>query len=55
MQRAKRLLIETDEKIEVVASMSGYQSANSFCIAFKTPSACRRNNIAIRRFIEEGF
>jgi transcriptional regulator GlxA family with amidase domain len=35
IDRAKRLLTEADHKIEVVASMCGYQSANSFCVAFK--------------------
>ena len=35
MERAKRLLVETDHKIEVLANMCGYQSANSFCVAFK--------------------
>jgi len=35
IERAKRLLKDTDHKIEVVASMCGYQSANSFCVAFK--------------------
>ncbi len=35
IERAKRLLTETDHKVEVVASMCGYQSANSFCVAFK--------------------
>ena len=35
IERAKRLLKESAHKIEVLASMCGYQSANSFCIAFK--------------------
>lgn len=35
IERAKRLLAEAEHKIEVVASMCGYQSANSFCVAFK--------------------
>lgn len=35
IERAKRLLADTDHKVEVVASMCGYQSANSFCVAFK--------------------
>jgi len=35
IDRAKRLLTEADHKVEVVASMCGYQSANSFCVAFK--------------------
>lgn len=35
IDRAKRLLTETDHKVEVIATMCGYQSANSFCVAFK--------------------
>jgi LacI family transcriptional regulator len=35
IERAKRLLTEADHKVEVVATMCGYQSANSFCVAFK--------------------
>ena len=33
---AKRLLAETDEKVESAALRCGYQSLNSFCVAFKT-------------------
>lgn len=35
IDRAKRLLGGSDDKIEAIASHCGYQSANSFCIAFK--------------------
>jgi LacI family transcriptional regulator len=35
IDRAKRLLAESTHKIEALAGMCGYQSANSFCIAFK--------------------
>ena len=35
IERAKRSLAESTHKIEVLASMCGYQSANSFCVAFK--------------------
>jgi len=35
LERAKRLLAESDHKMEVLAGMCGYQSANSFCVAFK--------------------
>jgi LacI family transcriptional regulator, galactose operon repressor len=35
IDRAKKLLIESNQKIEAIAGMSGYQSTNSFCIAFK--------------------
>jgi LacI family transcriptional regulator len=35
IERAKRLLTESDHKVEIVAGMCGFQSANSFCVAFK--------------------
>ena len=35
IDRAKQLLGGSDNKIETIASQCGYQSANSFCIAFK--------------------
>jgi len=35
IERAKRLLAESSHKLEVLASMCGYQNANSFCVAFK--------------------
>lgn len=35
IDRAKKLLGETDHKIEVLAEMCGYESANSFSVAFK--------------------
>jgi LacI family transcriptional regulator len=35
IERAKRLLAESNHKLEVLASLCGYQSANSFCVAFK--------------------
>jgi LacI family transcriptional regulator len=35
IDRAKTLLAESNHKIEVIAGMCGYQSANSFCVAFK--------------------
>jgi LacI family transcriptional regulator len=35
IERAKRLLSETRLKVEGLAQMCGYQSANSFCVAFK--------------------
>lgn len=35
IERAKRLLAESDQKMEVLASMCGYRSANTFSIAFK--------------------
>jgi len=35
IERAKKILTATDQKIESVAHESGYQSVNSFCVAFK--------------------
>lgn len=35
IDRARKLLVESDHKMEVLAGMCGYQSANSFCVAFK--------------------
>jgi len=35
IERAKKLLAETNHKIEPLARLCGYQSINSFCVAFK--------------------
>ena len=35
IERAKRLLAESSNKLEVLAGQCGYQSANTFCVAFK--------------------
>ena len=35
MERARKLLAESAHKLEVLARMCGYRSANTFCIAFK--------------------
>lgn len=35
IERAKKLLPESDEKLDVIAEACGYQSANSFWVAFK--------------------
>jgi len=35
MEKAERLLADSDHKIEVLATMCGYQSANTFSVAFK--------------------
>jgi len=48
IETAKKLLVETTHKIDVLAGMCGYQSANSFCVSFKhttglTPTQYRRN------------
>ena len=39
IERAKQLLAKSDHKIETVANMCGYQSANTFCVAFKNSAA----------------
>jgi len=48
LEHAKKLLAETGEKVASVAEASGYQSANSFCIAFtkaegRSPAAFRQS------------
>lgn len=35
LERAKRMLLDTEEKVEAIASACGYQSGNSFWVAFK--------------------
>jgi LacI family transcriptional regulator len=35
IERAKKLLAATNQKVETVAHDCGYQSINSFCVAFK--------------------
>jgi LacI family transcriptional regulator len=47
IEHAKKLLAESNLKIEALAEMSGYQSANSFCIAFK-----RVTGMSARQFRE---
>jgi LacI family transcriptional regulator len=49
IERAKRLLLDSDDKLERVAEMSGYQSLNSFWVAFKqatgvSPKQFRKQN-----------
>jgi LacI family transcriptional regulator len=48
IERAKKLLAESNEKIEVLAGMCGYQSANSFCVAFK-----HTTGVSPRKFREQ--
>lgn len=53
IDRAKKLLAETNQKIETLAGMCGYQSANSFCVAFKqttgmSPKQFRDKRMLIR-------
>lgn len=48
VERAKRLLTTSNYKLDAIASMCGYQSANSFCVAFlrfagMTPHAFRKS------------
>ena len=48
VEHARKLLAESDYKVEAIAGLSGYQSPNSFCIAFKkgaglSPAAYRRS------------
>jgi LacI family transcriptional regulator len=40
MERAKQLLIASDEKLDAVAERCGYQSANSFAVTFKQVIGC---------------
>lgn len=44
---ARKLLAETDTKVEVVARRSGYPSLNTFFVAFK--KACGRTPAEYRR------
>lgn len=53
VEHAKKLLAETDEKVEVVARQSGYQSANSFCVAFRKSE--RQSPVAYRRSVRPGL
>jgi LacI family transcriptional regulator len=51
IERAKKFLAESSSKIETLAKMCGYQSINSFCIAFKrtTGMSAKRYRESIRR------
>jgi len=50
IERAKKYLAESSHKIETLARMCGYQSINSFCIAFKrtTGMSAKRYRDTIR-------
>jgi LacI family transcriptional regulator len=52
IEHARRLLSETDSKVESVAHASGYPSVNSFFIAFK--QACGMPPAEFRRFSRRG-
>ncbi|MFA6563116.1 MAG: DNA-binding transcriptional regulator [Verrucomicrobiia bacterium] len=48
LEHAKKLLAETNHKVATIAGLSGYQSANSFCVTFTkaeglSPAAFRRS------------
>ncbi|MGA2788681.1 MAG: DNA-binding transcriptional regulator [Verrucomicrobiota bacterium] len=47
IEHAKKLLAESGNKIETLAQMCGYQSINSFCIAFK-----RSTGMSAKRYRE---
>jgi LacI family transcriptional regulator len=47
IEHAKKLLAESSGKIETLAKMCGYQSINSFCIAFK-----RTTGMSAKRYRE---
>lgn len=53
VEQAKKLLAETDDKVETIAELSGYQSANSFCVAFKKSE--RLSPVAYRRSVRPGL
>jgi LacI family transcriptional regulator len=48
----KKLLAETDNKIETIARMSGYPSMNTFFVAFK--QACGISPAEYRRGAQRG-
>jgi LacI family transcriptional regulator len=43
IERGKRMLLDSDEKLEHVAEMCGYQSLNSFWVAFKQATGMSLN------------
>jgi len=47
IERAKKLLSQTTQKVETVAHEAGYQSINSFCVAFK-----RATGMSAKKFRE---
>jgi LacI family transcriptional regulator len=49
IERAEKLLSESNHKIEVLAGMCGYQSANSFCVAFKQATGMSPKHFRDRR------
>jgi len=48
IERAKKFLARTDQKVETIALDCGYQSINSFCVAFK-----RATGMSAKKFREK--
>lgn len=48
IESAKKLLAQTDQKVETIAHSSGYQSINSFCVAFKRATGMSAKNFRDR-------
>ena len=51
IERAKKLLSHSRQKIETIAHDCGYQSINSFCVAFKraTGMSAKKFRMRMRR------
>ena len=54
IDRAQKLLTQTTQKIETVAHDSGYQSINSFCVAFKRATGMSANQFRERMSRQNG-
>ena len=48
IERAKKLLTKTGQKVETIAHDSGYRSINSFCVAFKRATGMSAKNFRER-------
>ena len=48
IDRAKRLLRESNEKEMTIATQCGYRSLNSFCVAFKKATGLTPHKFRIR-------
>ena len=55
IDRAKKLLTHTSQKIETIAHDSGYQSINSFCVAFKRVTGMSAKNFRERMSRQNGI
>ena len=51
IEKAKRLLLEGNDKLEFIADMCGFQSLNSFWVAFKRATSQTPNNSSRRKVI----